>query len=98
MPLYKQIFYFFRVLNFPYTKALYGLYESKIASLVEPEVVAVCKSLKRLQYSEGSTTSVHLAGGLNGETAMGAPNVSTEPLAMGTALFELYLALQRFLM
>lgn len=89
---------FIEVLNYKYTKALYGLYESKIASLVEPEVLEVCKSLKRLQYSEGSTTSIHLAGGLGGETRLGGPQVETEPLAMGTALFELYLALQRFLM
>lgn len=88
----------YRVMNYKYTKALYGLYESKIASLVEPEVLEVCKSLKRLQYSEGSTTSVHLAGGLNGESRLGGPEVATEPLAMGTTLFELYLALQRFLL
>lgn len=84
-------------MNFPYSKALYGLYENKIASLVEPDVVEVCKRLKRLNYNEGSTNSVHLAGGINGETGMGAPQVADEPLAMGTTLFELYLALQRFL-
>ncbi|KAG6450866.1 hypothetical protein O3G_MSEX006811 [Manduca sexta] len=89
---------FIEIMNFPYTKALYGLYESKIASLVEPDVIEVCKSLKRLQYNEGSTNSVHLAGGINGQTGLGAPQVSNEPLAMGTTLFELYLALQRFLM
>ncbi|XP_047990570.1 protein unc-13 homolog 4B isoform X3 [Leguminivora glycinivorella] len=88
---------FIEVMNFPYSKALYGLYESKIASLVEPEVTEVCKSLKRLNYNEGSTNSVHLAGGLNGSTGLGAPRVEDEPLAMGTTLFELYLALQRFL-
>ncbi|KOB79071.1 putative succinate semialdehyde dehydrogenase, mitochondrial [Operophtera brumata] len=68
-----------------------------IASLVEPEVLEVCKSLKRLRYSEGSTNSVHLAGGLSGETGIGTPTVENEPLAMGTTLFELYLTLQRFL-
>ncbi|CAH2982555.1 unnamed protein product [Chilo suppressalis] len=88
---------FVEVMSFPYSKALYGLYESKIASLVEPEVIQVCKSLKRLHYNEGSTNSVVLAGGINGETALGAPNVGSEPLAMGTTLFELYLTLQRFL-
>ncbi|XP_063362418.1 protein unc-13 homolog 4B isoform X3 [Cydia amplana] len=88
---------FIEVMNFPYSKALYGLYESKIASLVEPEVVEVCKSLKRLNYNEGSRSSVHLAGGLDGATGLGAPRVADEPLAMGTTLFELYLALQRFL-
>ncbi|XP_073955464.1 C2 and C2B_Munc13-like domain-containing protein staccato isoform X4 [Choristoneura fumiferana] len=88
---------FIEVMNFPYSKALYGLYESKIASLVEPDVIEVCKRLKRLNYNEGSTNSVHLAGGINGETGMGAPQVGDEPLAMGTTLFELYLALQRFL-
>nr|XP_026489849.1 protein unc-13 homolog 4B isoform X5 [Vanessa tameamea] len=88
---------FVEVMSFPYSKTLYGVYEDKIASLVEPEVIQVCKSLKRLRYSEGSTNSVHLAGGINGETGLGAPDVGTEPLAMGTTLFELYLALQRFL-
>lgn len=84
-------------MNFPYSKTLYGLYEQKIASLVEPEAKEVCKSLKRLQYSEGSTKSIHLAGGLNGDTKLGTPQVENEPLAMGTTLFELYLTLQRFL-
>ncbi|XP_045499382.1 protein unc-13 homolog 4B isoform X2 [Colias croceus] len=88
---------FVEVMSFPYSKTLYGVYEDKIASLVEPEVLQVCKSLKRLRYSEGSTNSVHLAGGLNGETGLGTPDVGSEPLAMGTTLFELYLALQRFL-
>ncbi|XP_075975493.1 C2 and C2B_Munc13-like domain-containing protein staccato isoform X3 [Anticarsia gemmatalis] len=88
---------FVEVMSFPYSKALYGLYESKIASLVESEIVDVCKSLKRLRYSEGSTTTVHLAGGLNGVTGMGNSSVEAEPLTMGTTLFELYLTLQRFL-
>ncbi|XP_068633803.1 protein unc-13 homolog 4B isoform X1 [Battus philenor] len=88
---------FVEVMSFPYSKILYGVYESKIASLVEAEVIQVCKSLKRLQYNEGSTNSVHLAGGINGETVLGTPHVHNEPLAMGTTLFELYLTLQRFL-
>ncbi|XP_041980361.1 protein unc-13 homolog 4B isoform X3 [Aricia agestis] len=98
--LQRAIEYFDRVfgevMSFPYSKALYGVYENKIASLVEPEVVQVCKSLKRLRYSE-SNSNVQLAGGLNGETGLGTPDVGSEPLAMGTTLFELYLALQRFL-
>lgn len=84
-------------MTFPYSKVLYALYQEKIAELVEPEVTDVCKSLKRLRYSEGSTTSVHLAGGVNGDSGIGGPDVASEPLAMGTTLFELYLALQRFL-
>ncbi|XP_039754928.1 protein unc-13 homolog 4B isoform X7 [Pararge aegeria] len=88
---------FVEVMSYQYSRALYGVYEDKIASLVEPEVIQVCKSMKRLRYSEGSTNSVHLAGGLNGDTGLGAPEVGSEPLAMGTTLFELYLALQRFL-
>ncbi|KAJ8723334.1 hypothetical protein PYW08_003246 [Mythimna loreyi] len=86
---------FVEVMSFPYSKTLYGLYESKLASLVESEVVDVCKSLKRLRYSEGSTTT--LAGGINGETGLGSSSVGSEPLTMGTTLFELYLTLQRFL-
>ncbi|CAB3254752.1 unnamed protein product [Arctia plantaginis] len=88
---------FVEVMSFPYSKALYGLYESKIASLVEAEIVEVCKSLKRLRYSDASTSTVHLAGGLNGVTGLGATEVEAEPLTMGTTLFELYLTLQRFL-
>ncbi|XP_026318731.1 protein unc-13 homolog 4B isoform X5 [Hyposmocoma kahamanoa] len=89
---------FVEVMRYPYSKALYGIYESKLADLVKPQVTEVCKSLKRLRYSDdGSTTSVHLAGGVNGATGMGTPQVESEPLAMGTTLFELYLALQRFL-
>lgn len=84
-------------MSFPYSKALYGIYEEKIASLVEPEVIDVCKSLKRINYNDGSTNSIHLAGGINGATGLGAPKVESEPLAMGTTLFELYLTLQRFL-
>ncbi|XP_059057517.1 protein unc-13 homolog 4B isoform X2 [Achroia grisella] len=88
---------FVETMNFPYSKSLYGLYEQKVAALVQPEAIEVCKSLKRVQYHEGSTKSVHLAGGINGETTLGAPHVEKEPLTMGTTLFELYLALQRFL-
>lgn len=85
-------------MNFPYPKTLYGIYENKIASLVEAEVLEVCRSLKRLHYNAGSNTSVHLAGGINGETGLGTQTVTDEPLTMGTKLFELYLTLQRFLM
>lgn len=84
-------------MSFPYSRILYGVYEDKLAQLVEPEVTDVCKSLKRLRYSEGSTTSVQLAGGINGEGVSGSRDTQSEPLAMGTALFELYLTLQRFL-
>lgn len=88
---------FLEIMTFPYARSLYTLYEAKIASLVEPEVVEVCKSLKRLQYDEESGDGVKLAGGLNGVTKIGAPQVDDEPMAMGTTLFELYLVLQRFL-
>lgn len=82
-------------MSFPYSKTLYGLYEAKVASLVESEVVDVCKSLKRLRYSSDSATT--LAGGALGDTGLGAHAVPAEPLTMGTTLFELYLTLQRFL-
>lgn len=88
---------FVEVMSFPYSKVLYGLYESKIASLVESEILDVCKSMKRLRYSEGSDSTIHLAGGLNGVTGLGNTTVGSEPLSMGTTLFELYLTLQRFL-
>lgn len=65
--------------------------------LVEPEVIEVCKSMKRLRYSDDSHHKVTLADASGEATQLGGPKLQGEPLAMGTTLFELYLVLQRFL-
>lgn len=71
-------------------KTLYGVYESKIASLVEPEVKEVCKYLKRVQNNECSTLKQGMAVGL--------PNVDEHQLELGKTLIKLYLTVQNFLM
>lgn len=58
------------------------MYQVRIATLTEPEVVTVCKSLKRLSYDGIPTLE----------------NEPSDPLTIGTTLFELYLVLQRFVM
>lgn len=74
------MFSFFRIIHFQYAKALYVFYQAKISALAEPDVRNICKSLKKLSFT-GFTTN---------ETD------SNEPLREGTTLFELYLALHRF--
>lgn len=63
-----------------FAKTIYVLYQVRIATIVEPDVVNVCKSLKRLSYDGIPTIE----------------NDLTDPLTIGTTLFELYLVLQRF--
>lgn len=69
-------------MNVPYAKSLYTLYQVKIATLVEPEVTRVCKSLKKISYDWNCIPK----------------DLVEEPLNLGTKLFELYLSLQRFVM
>ncbi|XP_044262026.1 protein unc-13 homolog 4B isoform X2 [Tribolium madens] len=71
---------FQQTINFQYAKALYVFYQAKISALAEPDVRNICKSLKKLSFT-GFTTN---------ETE------SNESLKEGTTLFELYLALHRF--
>lgn len=85
-----------RYIHFPYSKTLYMVYEQRLSEIIEPEVVEVCKSLKRLSYNNNDR-QVILADESGEGTRLGAPMVQGEPLAMGTTLFELYLVLQRFL-
>jgi BAI1-associated protein 3 len=59
---------------------LYTFYQAKISALAEPDVRNICKSLKKLSFT--------------GFTA--AETDSSESLSEGTTLFELYLALHRF--
>lgn len=75
-----SITFLYRIVNLHFAKALYTLYQVRIATLVEPEVVNVCKSLKRLSFAGIPTLE----------------NETTDPLTIGTTLFELYLVLQRF--
>ncbi|RZC32407.1 unc-13 -like, partial [Asbolus verrucosus] len=66
--------------NFQYAKALYIFYQAKISALAEPDIRNICKSMKKLTFT-----------GLNlSETD------SSELLSEGTTLFEVYLALYRF--
>ena len=69
-----------RTISFQYTKSLYVFYQAKISALAEPDVRDICKNLKKLSFT-GFTT---------------AETDSDEPLKEGTTLFELYLALHRF--
>ncbi|XP_018323999.1 protein unc-13 homolog 4B isoform X2 [Agrilus planipennis] len=71
---------FQEIMNFQYAKCLYILYQVRIATMVEPEVVTMCKSLKTINYDWNCFSD----------------SEANEPLALGTKLFELYLALQRF--
>lgn len=69
--------------NLQYAKTLYTLYQVRVATLAEPEITAVCKSQKRLSFV-GKAPSEN-------ETEK-----SSDTLNVGTALFELYLTVQRF--
>ena len=71
---------FQRVMNFEYAKTLYNLYQLEISELVEDEVVSICKSLKTISYDWNCLSQPE----------------SNDPMSLGTRLFELYLALQRF--
>ncbi|KAF2898858.1 hypothetical protein ILUMI_07316 [Ignelater luminosus] len=71
---------FQEVVNLQYAKTLYNLYQAEVATLVEPQIVTICKSLKKISYEWNCIPS----------------DTTSEPLALGTKLFELYLALQRF--
>lgn len=76
---------FLEHVNFQYAKCLYVFYQAKLSTLYEPEVTEICKNLKGLYY-EG----YRFDNGSNGS------DPSDDPLSEGTSLFELYLAIQRF--
>ncbi|KAB0801825.1 hypothetical protein PPYR_04011 [Photinus pyralis] len=71
---------FQRIMNFEYAKTLYNLYQLEIANLIEEEVISICKSLKTIAYDWN---------------CLSQPD-SHDHMSLGTRLFELYLALQRF--
>lgn len=75
---YDKIFQ--EIIHFQYTKELYSVYESLLADMIEPEVLDVCRSLKRIHLQDDQSP-VH---------------VDNREINMGTTLFELYLVLKRF--
>uniref|UniRef100_A0A336MP88 CSON004614 protein n=1 Tax=Culicoides sonorensis TaxID=179676 RepID=A0A336MP88_CULSO len=75
---YDKIFK--EIIHFQYTKELYNVYESLLADMIEPEVLDVCRSLKRIHLQDDQSP-VH---------------VDNREINMGTTLFELYLVLKRF--
>ncbi|CAH0552872.1 unnamed protein product [Brassicogethes aeneus] len=74
---------FQETVNFQYAKSLYIFYQAKVSTLCEPEVTNICKNLKRLTFNGKTSTLM-------------TTEDSKEPLSAGTSLFELYLAVQRF--
>ncbi|VEN33614.1 unnamed protein product [Callosobruchus maculatus] len=73
--------FFQEIVNFQFAKALYVFYQARICILCEPDVIEICKNLRSLRYSSYNDLTKE----------EGSP----DPLAEGTSLFELYLALQR---
>lgn len=71
---------FQEMLHFGYTKEVYGVYEALMADYIEPKVVQVCKSLKRIHLEDDKSPQ----------------HVENSDISMGTSLFELYLVLKRF--
>ncbi|XP_076251022.1 C2 and C2B_Munc13-like domain-containing protein staccato isoform X3 [Rhynchophorus ferrugineus] len=74
-------------LKFQYAKCLYVFYQARIATLCEPEVTEICKTLKKLHYVGYSFNSAPVN-----------EDPTDDPLLEGTSLFEVYLTLQRFVM
>lgn len=71
---------FQRIMNLEYANTLYNLYQLEISNLIEDELVSICKSLKTIAYDWN---------------CLSQPD-SNDHMSLGTRLFELYLALQRF--
>ncbi|XP_065338040.1 protein unc-13 homolog 4B isoform X3 [Cloeon dipterum] len=68
------------VAQFEYTKVIYEVYDERVFGLVEPVVQQTCKNLKPLRFNEDPTQGLY----------------DNDDITMGTSLFELYIALQRF--
>ncbi|CAH1131281.1 unnamed protein product [Ceutorhynchus assimilis] len=77
--------FFIEHVNFQYAKCLYTFYQARVATLCEPDVREICKNLKTLDNSD-----YKFGEGFVNE------DPTVDPLAEGTSLFELYLAIQRF--
>lgn len=78
--LYDKVFQ--EIVHFQYTKEVYGVYEGLLADLIEPEVLEVSRSLKRIHLQDDQSP-VHVDSG---------------EINMGTNLFELYLVIKRFVL
>ncbi|XP_050297020.1 protein unc-13 homolog 4B isoform X2 [Anthonomus grandis grandis] len=76
---------FIEHMNFQYAKCLYNFFQAQISGICEPDVRIICKNLKTLNYS-----------GYNFGNGPTNSDPTVDPLAEGTSLFELYLAIQRF--
>ncbi|KAK9693959.1 C2 domain [Popillia japonica] len=67
--------------NFQYARNLYNIYQKKLTELVKPDVEEICTTMAKMPH-------------------IGYQNYSqvdtSQPLTIGTTLFELYLYLQRF--
>ncbi|XP_065157678.1 protein unc-13 homolog 4B isoform X3 [Atheta coriaria] len=72
--------HFQSIVNLPYANILYTFYQEKISVLAKDDVEQTSKSIKKLSYNGFQPSE----------------RDSTEPLAVGTTLFELYLILERF--
>ncbi|XP_014244942.1 protein unc-13 homolog 4B isoform X2 [Cimex lectularius] len=73
---------FYLKLKMQYSKELFVIYDDKIAEMVEPLVIDICTSLKPIRF-RGNVPDMD--------------STENASLAMGTSLFELYIALQRCL-
>lgn len=67
-------------MHFQYARALYALYEVRLAEYVEPIVLDVSRNIKRIAIPSDETQKLE----------------SHQEINMGTTLFELYLVLKRF--
>nr|XP_018917133.1 PREDICTED: protein unc-13 homolog 4B isoform X1 [Bemisia tabaci] len=73
---------FQQTISIPYAKSIFAEYETKICDLCQPVIQEVCQKLKPLTFTAEDTIPEN--------------QYENDPLSMGTTLFELYLALQRF--
>ncbi|KAG8239009.1 hypothetical protein J437_LFUL005066, partial [Ladona fulva] len=72
--------YFQEILQFPFVKTLYKVYDSELSEIANPIVDDVSWKLKPLRFSDNLDDAMQ----------------ENEHMQMGTSLFELYLVLQRF--
>jgi hypothetical protein len=73
---------FFSVIQLDYAKIIYKIYDEEIYQLIQPEVEKTCKNLKQLRFNDDASQGIY----------------DNDSITMGTSLFELYLALQRYVM
>lgn len=64
----------------PYASLVFSVYDSKISETCEPLIDQVCAKMRSSHFDEND----------------GQFEIDNDPLAMGTSLFELYIAIQNF--